>query len=533
MSQKFKDLGGTFLDVGHRFKDVGGRLTSKLRGRMQKFKDPNPYKRFAADDNCCSWLRPTLTVAVSEDNGEQDMMFDPHCGCVLAAFSEDKWTGRWRLTQDECRALLKKIEKNPFDSTLTLEEIMRFTKKHEDFAQFNALPGAVKGLMCPEYVVQVFGDLDRQNKGHIEKEEWQAFMGEIAFRRLLYLHQRALNYMKTFWGRGQRWTVILAQTRKGVLAERAKILERVVKQAAETVRSHRIYYKTDIQIGLDDLTGWRADLIYYSANNHPLHGIFSCDPHHRLNNAERLCMEVAVVAFMVFATQAKVIGKIGSVDLEDWIPPALHALVIITVPSLMLWYILYLLYTMPVCGDADPSMDTPDRVRRASLVSLVGDIVGHILLAVMFGLTARYYFFHPDGLPPRELVIQVVLGRGYGYLFSWLLMFCLYFNPVLSIGSEKPDDTSFISYMCDRAGVGQWSREKRWFQAKCCEALKSTSVVHTSLREAPPSTFWNQFICCFVAEKDHEDSEIVEHMDPEESAELLNTPWRPPMFKSM
>merc|ERR1712048_1532716 len=46
--------------------------------------------------------------------------------------------------------------------------------------------------------------------------------------------------------------------------------------------------------------GWWADLCYYSANQHPLHGIFACDPVHPLNWFERLQMEIATIAFTFF-----------------------------------------------------------------------------------------------------------------------------------------------------------------------------------------------------------------------------------------
>jgi len=239
-------------------------------------------------------------------------------------------------------------------------------------------------------------------------------------------------------------------------------------------------------------------------------------------------MEGAVVSFMVFATQAKVLGKVGPVKMDEWMHPALHALVIITVPSYILWYTLCMLYTMPGCGDADPSMDTPDRVRRAGLIDLLGDILGHLLLITMFALTVRYYIFHPEGLPTKAFIIEVLIGRCYGYLLQWLTMLCVYFNPVLMIGSADPEDVSLFSYMCDRAGVGQWSREKERFQQKCAEVLRTQSEVRSSFREKPPSSrcSWaNWFFCCASGGgKVMEHTEIIEDPDPEASANLLDLP---------
>merc|ERR1711963_124176 len=44
--------------------------------------------------------------------------------------------------------------------------------------------------------------------------------------------------------------------------------------------------------------GWSQDLFYYSANVHPLHGLFACDPEHRLNWLERVFIEFVTIAFV-------------------------------------------------------------------------------------------------------------------------------------------------------------------------------------------------------------------------------------------
>jgi len=142
-------------------------------------------------------------------------------------------------------------------------------------------------------------------------------------------------------------------------------------------------------------------------------------------------------------------------------------LVMVTVPGLVIWWALFLLFTCPGLGCVDESAASPANVRRAFWVRACSTALGYVI--VLLGCLAIFSVETHINDYWRPLAS----GRLKGYVISAVLMVFVYFNPLIAWGQPNPDATS--CHIGDLIGLGQWTIEKQRFQAVCEEALYKMS----------------------------------------------------------
>jgi len=217
--------------------------------------------------------------------------------------------------------------------------------------------------------------------------------------------------------------------------------------------------------------GWLEDLWFYSANNHPLHSIFSCDTMNPCNYLDRLAMELGTVGLTLFT-----LGKHELWVVEGKAPhwllaePQVFNLTMVTVPGLIIWWVLFLSFSCPVIGYVDESSATTAECQRAEVVRTSTTIFGYAF--VVLGLSALV--IPQIGCSFTEHWYVLVSGRLKGYVISTLLMVFVYFNPLIAWGQPNPGESSNIG---DLIGLGQWTIEKQKFQAICKAALRKLKDV--------------------------------------------------------
>jgi len=216
---------------------------------------------------------------------------------------------------------------------------------------------------------------------------------------------------------------------------------------------------------VDDWSGWRADLYYYSANVHPLHGIWACCANNRLDRSDRLMMEIAVMCFSFWMSMERyhMIHE-GGTPPADWLMNdlrgnAAYSLVFVTVPGIMLYYILFFLFTTPKCGMVDESKAAKSQIAFARLVSHCGDTLGNFaVVSLIAGAIYRIVKAKAEGDSVHtDIIIGMLQGRLQGYIVAWCMMVGIYFNPFIAWGSARPGTTC----LGDWIGLGQWSMEQR------------------------------------------------------------------------
>jgi len=213
--------------------------------------------------------------------------------------------------------------------------------------------------------------------------------------------------------------------------------------------------------------GLFSDFMFYSANNHPLHGIFACDPENALSWIERVVVEVTTVGLTLFAVFFQ----------EEWVQngnppkrfpqlgnPWVFSVVMVTLPGILIWWTLFLLFTCPWCGQIDRSRASASQIRVASYWSWAGACLGYAL----FGLGIAAIILPRVAADLQECGGTIFYGRLRGYVITWMLMVFVYFNPFIAWGQPNPNGP-----MCfgDYIGLGQWRIEKQRFQALCRDAV--------------------------------------------------------------
>lgn len=213
--------------------------------------------------------------------------------------------------------------------------------------------------------------------------------------------------------------------------------------------------------------GWRSDFHYYSANNHPLHGIVASDPHSRLSRNEWLLLEVATIGFMVCTgnlQESWVLEKQAPIAILS--NPRIFKLAIVTIPGVLVWQMLFFLFTCPTCL-VDESSSTSAVKSKAHWWSHLGEKIGHFCMGL--GLLANIWILHKTHMIGETTIIEtVVVSRLEGYIISWLMMLLLTFNPFLAWGQPDPKGGFCLG---EYIGIGQWRIEKQRFQHHCIKAL--------------------------------------------------------------
>jgi hypothetical protein len=229
--------------------------------------------------------------------------------------------------------------------------------------------------------------------------------------------------------------------------------------------------------------GWWKDFHYYSANNHPLHGIIMCSPLHPLSWIERLWMEIATIGFTTTTLVLHDRWVTGHhCPVENFCifnhNEFLFSMLLVTIPSIIIWWTLFILFTCK-CGHVNGARSTPEEEKKAWVKRTVGATLGYILCIV--GLVILFEFlweFDYETRDMRKYVRLMVKGRIKSYLIFWCLCLFLYFNPIIAWGTTDPDKPQ--SKIGDLIGLGQWRIEKQRFQVRCVSvANKRKTQRHT------------------------------------------------------
>eukprot|EP00928_Gymnodinium_smaydae_P044743 TRINITY_DN29861_c0_g1_i2.p1 TRINITY_DN29861_c0_g1~~TRINITY_DN29861_c0_g1_i2.p1 ORF type:complete len:455 (+),score=76.08 TRINITY_DN29861_c0_g1_i2:66-1430(+) len=441
----------------------------------------------------CHSCAPTLCAAGSGDG------VSVTCMLVIAALSEDgvNFNGRWTLSSSQKTRLLDHIEScsnQRVDGKLSKSELLRYVENEENRRQLRKLPCAVHGLTSTAMVDEVFDLLDVDKSGQLDNTEWSAFLEMLSQHHYKYLLMKSFQGFRAFYGRGQTLQPTLEDTdaeRREFLSCSSKSLSRIEAMPDIDCFSPEATVKIPVvQFGRDpDCEGsWPLppglleDLAYYSANNHPFHSIFCCDPENALSWLERCVMEVTTVALTLFSgffhkewvVEERPPGSFPALGY-----PYVFSVVMITLPGLLVWWTLFLLFTCPCGGQVNLSRATKEEERRAARWSYAGASIGYLLFAI--GLSAL--FLPSIGADFMQCYGIILLARVRGYVINWLLMVFIYFNPFLAWGQANPRGPPIVG---DLIGLGQWRIEKQKYLARCRDALSmgdSEAVLSSSRTE--------------------------------------------------
>lgn len=459
-----------------------------------------------------------------EKNSFGNPKFESTCALVLAALGSSYWSGRWALDEKEAASLLTDIEEATaktrgrsaqVDNHITLTELKAYVKDESNAKKILKLSSAVHGLCRPQFLERVdhkFYQFDKDCTADLDLNEWNRLLEFFARCNLEYLLGIAFQEFRAFFGRGQawglhpqdfNWTVVQQDllTAAGSFGKEAANLDHAVKRLSSQNEIRSMSLTEDqsrplasdedlmpalpkcFQVGFDlDCDGWNPipqgwlkDLLYYSANNHPLHGILMCDPIHPLSWIERVWMEVATMGFTTFtaALQDRWVND-NLAPVQFLSHPVAFGLVMVTIPGMVIWWTLFLLFTCK-CGQVNEAMSTEDEIERGRKLTCGGATMAYVLCTL--GLACLVHFFVTFEYRMRDVRILcrlVLMSRIKSYIISWVMFVFMYFNPLVAWGT--PDPTKPQTGLGDLIGLGQWRIEKQRFQVKCVIAAHTNTT---------------------------------------------------------
>lgn len=422
---------------------------------------------------------PTL-YAVDTDPPE----FDPACTLVLCALSDESWNGKFSMTAQEQDELLKKIEagcsargRRRIDDRLTRDEFYYFLEIEAHRAHLRSLPSYVHGMLSWRIVEECFDLFISDGSDSMDCKDWVFFLQVLSLLHLQYFLREALMQSRAFFGRGQPWwhvqyPDILCQAAGKSFEVHFGGLDNDCESApmmsSPKLRTHARHF---CQFGPDDESsflcppGWWWDLCYYSANNHPLHGICACDPSHCLSKLKRFAMEMGAIGASVITVHLKTLLVTDDHGpLTELRHPVVFTLVVATIPGMIMWHVLYYLFLHPH-AHIEESRSKPPRGMRCA------EIIGYLVVAI--GSLSNIWMFIALIYGIRMTSLHgwaVFVGRVAGWSFSWLYMLLVTFNPVIAWGQPDPTEQSLLG---DFIGLGQWRIEKQRFQTLCIRAMRA------------------------------------------------------------
>jgi len=471
-------------------------------------------KRFSRHEKL-PWCVPNLYK--DADIAAEQLLFDNNCASVLTGLSSQPGAlMHWRLTPAEAHELLDFVESKsgsslPWwmraDGKLSYQELLGFLQNEENRKKIRELPAAVHGILMQELVMEAFSEFDDDGSGTLEKSEWVRFINKLNQLYMQYLLSVALLGFRAFFGRGQPWDGSSDSSWGGAGSE--PVLLDVARGLAWTAGTPSTVMKEDTDSSLEPLQsnpaeprslptlqcgidadcrrysgrwlippGWWKDLIYYSANNHPLHGMISCDPSGRLSAIERGMIELATCGLCLVNQNLKLawVEHRRHTLIEGTTPPLalrqplIFSILVVTIPGILIWYALYFLFTMPKCGMVNEALASRQELERAKRFTCCGETFGHILVLVSIVFITWRVVTNPHGVWAN--LLAVLFSRLQGWAFAWLFMLFITFNPIMAWGQPDPSGPFCAG---DLLGLGQWRVEKQKFQVSCLRALKSRS----------------------------------------------------------
>jgi hypothetical protein len=469
--------------------------------KLKKIKHGENVTTYNAIKSSC--VRPGVNFEITAPKPNH-LIMNPHTTLSLACGFDEKYcrNGRWCLTAAERQHLLERMDKQSAmvykSNSLQVgakklstssgpagEEDGQLSKT--DFEAFcfeernrqwviESLPSSAHGLACTKLMKKAFKVFDKDHNKVLDASEFNLFMDYLSQLRLRYLQQMAQIGFRAYWGRGHPATDYSSgmntQCHVRVMVDELQDQVRARLDAGSQMRNM-------VQYGIlvDDWKGWFADLYYYSANLHPLHGLWGCCANNRLDRSDRLMMEIAVLCYCFWLGHERSGMVLRDTDGDSkmhWIleNPRYFQWLCVTGPSMVLFYILYFLFTTPFCGVVDESSAHPNQIKYAKRVSSVGDYMGNILTATLIGVAVwRTWKNHSHRTDDFGIIIATIYARGSAYVCAWAMYVGIYFNPFIAWGTTQPlgewKDGKFVTtklplfgLLGDLCGLGQWTMEK-------------------------------------------------------------------------
>jgi len=464
----------------------------------------------------CFFCSPNL----KENDGTLD--FAKACSLVAVALGDTDWWGRYRIDDDEADHLRKDVEaaskkkRNEAagceDGQVQLSELKDFAFDVANKEVLLKHASCLHGLMKEVFLNEVFKTFDVDNDKCLDAIEWKEFLDHLAAMNLEHLVAIGHVAFRAFFGRGQpwdlhpenfSWNVIqgdlisaagrFGQELKDALADDETVDQQISDGSAPKQRSEfwnmdneifdsligsirgSLLAPSGFQAGKDPdckswhpfPPGWWQDVYYYSANNHPLHGIFMCDPIHPLSWIERVCMEIATWGFtMGTSLMHRRWVEENHAPLEFLSDEQTFSMLMVTIPGLIVWWTLFLLFTCKR-GQVNHAHSTQVQTKKAWWMRCVGASFAYFFCVA--GVAYTIYFFVEKVLNKNQEVEpyleRLVIARLKSYLLFWFLIFFVYFNPLISWGTPDPNKPQ--TGIGDLIGLGQWRIEKQRFQVKC------------------------------------------------------------------
>jgi len=410
------------------------------------------------------------------------------CALVLEVLGAEieEWNGRIHMSKKEKEDLLTTIEASAghvkhLDGALSLEEILSCIAKKENHSFLREdMPESMTALAYEDLVLDCFSHRDKDKSGKLDMEEWILFLDDLENLHHGYLLSNALRQSRAFFGMGRDWV----QDVEGSLLssnqlDRQTLLKitgggcgSLPDQAQDGSDGEGAEVKFPehgrFQVGLDP--EWRTclqDFSFYSANNHPLHGIFCCSPDHPLSWQERLVIEAVTVMFTYFT-----IWLAGENAEEHFANDFMFSIVFSTLPGVVLWWTFFLLFTCPKLGIANEAKSKKEDIAQARKWQCVGESLSYVIAVcvligvISFAITGRKY------ISLRDNTVAGIRGRVQGYIVFWLLQTFVYFNPIVAWGQPHLTTTAF-GFLGNITGLGKRRIERQKFQYICAKALKS------------------------------------------------------------
>lgn len=471
---------------------------------------------------CCS---PTLYSAKINAEGFEE--FQKACALVLVALSEEEWWGRYRLDEEEIEKLRDEVEEaskkkrrefaDRHDGHVTLVELQDYVDDPENTSKILKHSSSLHGLLRADFLEEAYKKFDKDDSNGLDEEEWKQFVHNLARLNLQYLAVVGFQDFRAFFGRGQPWSLhpldfswnaiqkdlISASGRFGQDMDIAEDIDdacidhpnyRASQQNDEEEVDDSARAKTPLldlvdasrakitapncfQVGKDPdckkwcliPPGWWHDLCYHSANNHPLHGVFMCDPIHPLSWMQRAAMELALIGYTAAV----------SVMHHRWVegnkcPEEVHflhdhitfILVVVTIPSVLAWKILFLLFTCK-CGQVNHAQSLKQERERAWRLRTAAATLAYIMCILGILCIAKFFItIHYDTESKLFAVCGwVLIARFKSYLFEWWLILFVRFNLLIAWGTTDPSGPP--ARLGDCIGLGKWRIEKQRAQVKC------------------------------------------------------------------
>eukprot|EP00756_Hemistasia_phaeocysticola_P064075 Hpha_TRINITY_DN7519_c0_g1::TRINITY_DN7519_c0_g1_i1::g.18899::m.18899 len=399
------------------------------------------------------------------------------------AVEVDSWRfdGHWKPTEAQIEELFHSIDHSG-DRGLTRREIQAFATSAENTSMVRRkYPASIHGVVNEELVIHAFDHLDRDGDGELDLDEFKALLAQLEKEKIKFLLAHAFVAYRTFYGRGNvKWRSFFNPPDVGIdPVEAWKICEDLeVRREDEPLEGTNEGNGVICGREPDGLfpTGYWSDFYYYSANVHPIHGIFACDPSHRLAPIERLALELATIGYCFWSNKLNTewtVEKRAPFDfLED---PTVFSLTVVTVGGMFVWYLLYYLFICP-WGSYDGTEMSGRMINYKKNITWYNQVVGWFITAALFILLVIFVYRHimmfmcdtqshvcvEAVKQVRAEVAEVLTARIRSYFISWGLQFFAWFNPIFAWGSWT--NSSHIGNMF---GIGQWKLERRIFKMKC------------------------------------------------------------------